>query len=179
MEDPRVSSLDGYDDLARAVDARIGLLPATRAPGRMYAVLDDNDDADGFRLQLVDIGDPREIVAHPHIPLLACALAHSALGWSAPMPEPGEVFIRPSEHPQRRRAHTTTLVAGVGEVWSVVRIGDDAPQTWPDGVGLIPDGLRVAWVRHCVRLVHPSFAGRDPLSSPRRRARRATPRRAP
>ncbi len=180
MEPPCVSSLGRYDELAQAVDARIGLLPATRSPGRLFVLLGDDSDPDGFALQLLDIGDPREIVEHPHVPLRAVGLAHSAVGWSAPMSEPGDPFVRPSEHPQRRRAHTTTLVAGAGEVWSVVRIGDDAPHVWPDGVGLIPDGLRVAWARHCVRLTHPSFGDADPLrvSAPPRRTRRAAPRRA-
>jgi hypothetical protein len=95
MEPPRVSSLDRYDELARGVDARIGLLPATRAPGRLFALHADLEDDDGFALRLIDIGDPKLIIERPVVPLLATALAHSALGWSAPMPEPGAVFVRP------------------------------------------------------------------------------------
>jgi hypothetical protein len=36
-------------------------------------------------------------------------------------------------------------------VWSVVRIGDDEPQVWPDGVGIVPERLQTAWVRALTR----------------------------
>lgn len=140
------------DDLARIIDARLRMAPSMRAPGRLFAVhadpdgLDDPDDLDGVRLRLLDVGDPREIVRRPRVPADAIALAHSALGWSAPLPDAGTPAMRPSLHPERRRAHTTTVVGGTGTVWSVVRIGDDAPQVWPDGVGTIPERLQRAWV---------------------------------
>lgn len=142
------------DDLARLIDARLRMVPSMRAPGRLFAVLDDPEAPDGVRLRLVDVGDPREIVRRPHVPVDAIALVHSALGWSAPLPEPGTPAIRPSLHPQRRRAHTTTVVGGDDAiVWSVVRIGDDEPQVWPDGVGTIPERLQDAWRRAQTRPV--------------------------
>jgi hypothetical protein len=169
VERRRVISLDRHDELALVVDARVGLLPATRAPGRLFAVFAEPGDPDGFALESIAIGDPRLIVEHPTVPPCVAALAHSAVGWSAPLPDDGVPFVRPSLHPLRRRAHTTTLVAGRGEVWSVVRIGDDPPQVWPDGVGLIPDALRAAWVRHRAIEAHPSSRRVSAAPTPTRR----------
>jgi len=155
-----------FDHLAQVIDARLGMLPAMRAPGRLFAVVADPCASDGFQLIILATGDPREIVddcSGWQAPFNTIALAHSALGWSAPLPDAGEEMLRPSLHPQRRRAHTLTLVAGADELWSVVRIGDDEPHVWPDGVGLIPDGLRAAWAAH---RRHPSLSAPPPPTRP-------------
>ncbi len=150
MDAARLDDLDHFcrfDLLAEAVDLRLCVLPAMRTPGRLFAVHASATDVDGFTLTLIATGDPRDIVRRPDVPRDALALAHSALGWSAPLPDDGPLAVRPSRHPQRRRAHSLSLVGGAGELWSVVRIGDDERHLWPDGEGVIPDRLRAAWRR--------------------------------
>jgi hypothetical protein len=149
MDAARLDDLDNFrlDRLADAVDHRLSVLPAMREPGRLFAVRAAPGADGGFALVLLATGDPRDIVRRPTVPRDILALAHSALGWSAPMPEDGTLMLRPSRHPMRRRAHSLTLIGGASELWAVVRIGDDERHIWPDGEGLIPDRLRAAWRR--------------------------------
>lgn len=63
----------------------------------------------------------------------------------------GTVRTRPSEHPQRRRVHTTVLVGGEdGEEVSVVRFADDEPLILRGGVGVVHERLLRCWARRQV-----------------------------
>jgi hypothetical protein len=80
------------------------------------------------------------------------AIALSATAWAAPMDDDdlpaGWTRTRPSQHPQRRRAHTTVLVAGdPGEDVSVLRYAGGEPQVLRGGVGLVHERLLDCWAR--------------------------------
>jgi hypothetical protein len=60
----------------------------------------------------------------------------------------GWARIRPSRHPQRRRAHATVLVGGEdGEDVSVLRYAGGEPQVLRGGVGVVTERLLGCWAR--------------------------------
>ena len=77
------------------------------------------------------------------------AIAIESGGWAAPMD--GTVangtLIRPSQHPEAERMHSTALVYGRGVDVTVLRVGDEPPRVMRGGVGVVPDLLRACWAR--------------------------------
>jgi hypothetical protein len=147
---------DDFDALARAVDERLLALPPGLDPARMFGL---RCRPDGFVLVPFWSGVAREIPARLVPPDGCDALALETTGWAAPLE--GEVddrgyvgagYVRPSQHPQRRRVHHTLLVYGAaGTDVSILRYGDDEPQVLRGGVGAVLDSVRECWARGRVR----------------------------
>jgi hypothetical protein len=135
-----------YDDievLARLVDERIGALPEGLDPARLFGVrLRD----EGFVLVPFWSGVAREIPYALRPPDGCVAIALDTGGWSAPLDDCD--IMRPSEHPSRRRIHTTTLIHGDGEDVTVLTYdGDSNLQVMRGGVGVVPERMRAVWSR--------------------------------
>lgn len=145
-----------FEALALAVDALVRLPAAERAAARLYGVrVDDGEGADvRVRLEVLAEGEARQLPLRVRPPAGLFAIALAATAWAAPMDEDlpvGWARIRPSQHPQRRRAHTTVLVGGEdGEEVSVLRYADGEPQVLRDGVGVVHERLRHCWARRRV-----------------------------
>jgi hypothetical protein len=138
--------------LALAVDELVRLPAADRATARLYGVrVDDGDGPDvEVRLEELAQGDARQLPLRVRPPAGLFAIALAATAWAAPMDDDvpvGWTRIRPSRHPQRRRAHTTVLVGGDGEEVSVLRYADGEPQVLRGGVGLVHERLINCWAR--------------------------------
>jgi hypothetical protein len=141
--------------LALAVDELVRLPAADRATARLYGVRLDDGDSDGpdvqVRLEELAQGDARQLPLRVRPPAGLFAIALAATAWAAPMDDGvpvGWTRIRPSRHPQRRRAHTTVLVGGEDcEEVSVLRYADGEPQVLRGGVGLVHERLIDCWSR--------------------------------
>jgi hypothetical protein len=135
------------DALARAVDKRVLELPEGCDPARLFGVrLRPND---GFVLVPFWSGVAREVPYGLAPPDGCDAIAIESGGWAAPMD--GTVangtWIRPSQHPEAQRMHSTALVYGSGVDVTVLRVGDEPPRVMRGGVGVVPDLLRACWAR--------------------------------
>jgi hypothetical protein len=165
--------------LALAVDERIRVPAAERRDGRLYAVRSgpavapdpdcagrdggsrDDDDDDGgddgtggagaaVVLELLAEGEARTIPQKIRPPAGVQAIALASGVWAAPM-EPEGPSLRPSQHPERRRAHLTVVVGREadhdGVDVSVLRYGDGSPTVMRGGVGLIHQRMLRCWSR--------------------------------
>ena len=148
--------------LALAVDELVRIPAAERRSGRLYAVrcnppaagdADDadtpGDDAAGVVLELLAEGEARTLPQWVRPPAGVRAIALASGVWAAPL-EDGPNFP-PSQHPDRRRAHLTVVVAPEGasdavEI-SVLRYGDGTPTVLRGGVGLIHQRMLRCWSR--------------------------------
>ena len=149
--------------LALAVDELVRVPAARRGSGRLYAVRcgadtaggdgeagDGSDGAAGVVLELLAEGEARTLPQKVHPPAGVRAIALASGVWAAPMDD--DLLHRsPSQHPQRRRAHVTVVVAAEGDRdavdVSVLRYGDGAPTVIRGGVGLIHQRLVRCWSR--------------------------------
>ena len=149
--------------LAMSVDELVRAPAAERGSGRLYAVrctpdaAGDNDppegagsDAAGVVLELLAEGEARTLPQKVRPPAGVRAIALASGVWAAPMDD-DLVHRPPSEHPQRRRAHLTVVVATEGDHdavdVSVLRYGDDSPTVLRGGVGLIHQRMVRCWSR--------------------------------
>jgi len=129
--------------LARAVDLRVLELPEGCDPARMFGVRKRGSD---FVLVPFWSGVGREMPIGITPPDGCCAIAFESGGWAAPLDDDVGVTIRPSQHPARRRMHSTTVMYGEGGAdITIVRCADEPPQVMRDGVGVIPELMRACW----------------------------------
>jgi hypothetical protein len=139
--------------LALAVDELVRLPAADRTTARLYGVRVDDGDGPDVQVRLEELaqGDARQLPLRVRPPAGLFAIALAATAWAAPMDDDvpvGWTRIRPSRHPQRRRAHTTVLVGGEdAEEVSVLRYADGEPQVLRGGVGLVHERLLHCWAR--------------------------------
>jgi hypothetical protein len=137
--------------LALVVDAEIYRPPADRGvAARLYGVV--TDVATGApRIRLLEIGDGKQILRRIRLPRGLDAIALGVAGWRAPLEDDGSITARPSDHPLRQRIHSTSLVAGDGDLVTVLRTASDEPEghveVMEGGVGIVPDLLRACWRR--------------------------------
>jgi hypothetical protein len=137
------------DALARAVDERVLAIPEGCDPARLFGVRLRQQHADGFVLVPFWSGVAREVPAWLVPPDGCDAIAIESGGWAAPMDDmvgDGTV-MRPSQHPEAQRMHSTALVYGRGVDVTVLRVGDEPPRVMRGGVGVVPDLLRACWAR--------------------------------
>jgi hypothetical protein len=137
--------------LALSVDALVGLPAAERSAARLYGVRLDRGDGPDVEVSLEVLGDgeARQLPLRVRPPAGLFAIALAATAWAAPMDDdlpPGWARIRPSRHPQRRRAHTTLLVGGEDdEEVSVLRYADGEPHVLRGGIGVVHERLMCCW----------------------------------
>ncbi|MCA1846033.1 MAG: hypothetical protein LC792_23145 [Actinobacteria bacterium] len=148
--------------LALAVDEIVRLPAAERRTGRLYAVHctgtaagDDDDDTDpgdgaaGVVLELLAEGEARTLPQRVRPPAGVRAIALASGAWAAPLEDGPN--LPPSQHPERRRAHLTVIVAPEGErdgvEVSVLRYGEGTPTVLRGGVGLIHQRMLRCWSR--------------------------------
>jgi hypothetical protein len=137
--------------IALAVDARVFRPPSERdVAARLYGVrLDPGTNVLGEHL--LEKGDAKRILRRTRAPGDLLALALAVAGWRAPMEADGTISVRPSQHPERQRIHSTSLVAGAGELLTVLRTAGEDPsgrvELLPGGEGVVPDLLRACWLR--------------------------------
>ena len=149
--------------LAMTVDELVQVPAAERGSGRLYAVrytpdtVGDSDppegagnDAAGVVLELLAEGEARTLPQKVRPPAGVRAIALASGVWAAPMDD--DLLHRsPSQHPQRRRAHLTVLVAAEDDHdavdVSVLRYGDGSPTVMRGGVGLIHQRMVRCWSR--------------------------------
>lgn len=141
------------ETLALAVDELVRVPGADRAEARLFGVrLDGGEGPDRtVHVEVLARGEARRIPEKVSPPAGLFAIALAATAWAAPM-EPmegdGTVRTRPSEHPHRRRVHTTVLVGGAdGEEVSVLRFADDEPLILRGGMGVVHERLLRCWTR--------------------------------
>ncbi|MEW6474671.1 MAG: hypothetical protein AB1679_20655 [Actinomycetota bacterium] len=150
------------ETLALAVDELVRLPAAERRSGRLFAVRCTPDAAGGDNadvhpgesagavvLELLAEGEARTLPHNVQVPAGVQAIALASGVWAAPLDDrPG---VPPSQHPDRRRAHLTVLVAPEGDRdavdVSVLRYGDGAPAVLRGGAGLIHQRLVRCWSR--------------------------------
>ncbi len=137
--------------LALAVDDLVWRPPSEREEGaRLYGVV-VRDGVEALTVRLVEHGEPRRVLRRTRLPGGLTAAALAVTGWRAPLADPGDVPIRPSEHPLRQRVHSTCVVYGGGDLVSVLRTAGTDPrgavEVLPGGVGVVPDLLRHCWWR--------------------------------
>ena len=148
--------------LALAVDELVRSPAAQRRPGRLYAVRcatdaagDDpasnhpGEGAGAVVLELLAEGEARTLPQKVRPPAGVLAIALASGVWAAPLDDrPG---LPPSQHPQRRRAHITNVIACEGDRdavdVSVLRYGDGAPMVVRGGMGLVHDRMVRCWLR--------------------------------
>jgi hypothetical protein len=138
--------------LALAVDALVHVPAADRCAACLYGVRIEGEGADvKVTLEELAYGEARQIPLRVRPPAGLFAIALAATAWAAPMEDdlpPGWASIRPSQHPQRRRAHTTVLIGGEdGEEVSVLRYAGGEPKVLRGGVGLVHERLIGCWNR--------------------------------
>jgi hypothetical protein len=147
--------------LALAVDELVRSPAAQRRPGRLYAVRCATDAAGGepasnhpgegagaVVLELLAEGEARTLPQKVRPPAGVQAIALASGVWVAPLDDhPG---LPPSQHPNRRRAHVTNLVASEGDRdavdVSVLRYGDGEPMVMRGGMGLVHDRMIRCWL---------------------------------
>ena len=148
--------------LALAVDELVRVPAAERRSGRLFAVrctpgTAGDGDAENLSgecagavvLELLAEGEARTLPQKLRPPAGVQAIALASGVWAAPLDDrPG---LPPSQHPHRRRAHVTVLVAPEGDRdavdVAVLRYGDGAPTVMRGGVGLIHQRLVRCWSR--------------------------------
>jgi hypothetical protein len=131
-----------FEDLARAVDAKIQMCSRTPHPARLFAVWGDHDP-DAITLTSMWAGAPRELPRRVAPPSRAIAIALEVGGWASPLGEG-----RPSIHPLRRRVHQTVLIYGDGDDISVLRYDDEEePHILRGAVGVVHELLVACWLR--------------------------------
>ena len=148
--------------LALAVDELVRSPAAHRRPGRLYAVRcatdaagDDpasnppGEGAGAVVLELLGEGEARTLPQKVRPPAGVQAIALASGVWAAPLDDrPG---LPPSQHPHRRRAHMTNVIACEGDRdavdVSVLRYGDGEPMVMRDGMGLVHDRMVRCWLR--------------------------------
>ena len=150
--------------LALAVDELVRVPAAERRLGRLYAVrctadavraADDGGDGDGSGagvvLEVLAEGEARTLPHKVRLPAGVRAIALASGVWVAPMEDDGTFRRRPSEHPERRRAHVTVVVAPEGDRDAVdvtiLRYGDGAPTVLRGGLGVLHQRLIRCWSR--------------------------------
>jgi hypothetical protein len=149
--------------LAMSVDQLVRAPAAQRGSGRLYAVRCTPDAAgDGnppegggagagaVVLELLAEGEARTLPQQVRPPAGVRAIALASGVWAAPMDD--DLLHRsPSQHPQRRRAHLTVVVATEGDHdavdVSVLRYGDGSPTVLRGGIGLIHQRMVRCWSR--------------------------------
>jgi hypothetical protein len=148
--------------LALAVDELVRVPAAERRSGRLFAVrctedaagdgAAENHPGDGAGavvLELLAEGEARTLPQKVRPPAGVQAIALASGVWVAPLDD--RVGLPPSQHPNRRRAHVTNLVACEGDRdavdVSVLRYGDGAPMVMRGGVGLIHERMVRCWSR--------------------------------
>jgi hypothetical protein len=149
--------------LALAVDDLVRLPAAERRSGRLYAVrctpdaAGDSSPEEGGGSESADVvlellaeGEARTLPQKVRPPAGVRAIALASGVWAAPMDD--DLLDRsPSQHPQRRRAHLTVVVATEGDHdavdVSVLRYGDGSPTVLRGGVGLIHQRMVRCWSR--------------------------------
>ena len=136
------------DALALAVDARVLELPEGCDPARLFGVRiranrDVTSRLGGFVLVPFWSGVAREVPAWLVPPDACDAIAIESGGWAAPMDGMGAdgPWLRPSQHPEAQRMHSTALVYGSGVDVTVLRVGDEPPRVIRGAVGVVPDLL--------------------------------------
>jgi hypothetical protein len=136
-------NIEEANALAREVDDRILALPEGLDPARLFGVRRRER-----RVVLVPFwsGVARELPPETRPPDECCAIAMESGGWSAPMDDDFP-SLRPSQHPARRRMHSTVLVYGNGVDVTVLRCDDAEPQLLRGGVGLVLDLMLSCWAR--------------------------------
>jgi len=137
--------------IALAVDARVFRPPTERAvDARLYGITLDPDTGAPVE-RLLEKGDARRILRRTRAPARLDALALAVNGWRAPMEEDGTITHRPSQHPERRRMHSTVVVTGDGELMTVLRTAgadsDDTLELLAGGEGVCNELLRACWLR--------------------------------
>jgi hypothetical protein len=134
-------NIEEANALAREVDERILQLPEGLDPARLFGVR----RRDG-RVVLVPFwsGVARELPPETRPPDDCCAIAMESGGWSAPM---DDIALRPSQHPARRRMHSTVLVYGGGIDVTVLRCDGGEPQVLRGGMGLVLERMQLCWAR--------------------------------
>ena len=148
--------------LALAVDELVRVPASERRSGRLFAVRctadtagDDNTEkhsggsAGAVVLELLAEGEARTLPHKVQVPAGVQAIALASGVWVAPLDDrPG---LRPSQHPDRRRAHATVLVGVEGDRdavdVSVLRFGDGKPTVMRGGLGLVHQRLVRCWSR--------------------------------
>lgn len=148
--------------LAVTVDQLVHSPAAERGSGRLYAVrctpdaAGDSDSQEGAGSDPVDVvlellaeGEARTLPQKVRPPAGVQAIALACGVWAAPLDDrPG---LPPSQHPQRRRAHVTNVVACEGDRdavdVSVLRYGDGPPTVMRGGMGLVHDRMIRCWLR--------------------------------
>ena len=138
--------------LAMAVDEQVYRPPSDRdVMARMYGVVVADGDVCAPIVRLLEKGEGQRLLRKARLPAGLTAMAMSMGGWRAPMEDDGSMTARPSEHSQRRRIHSTALVAGDGELVTVVRTACSDPNgdvmVLPGGAGRVPDAMRTCWLR--------------------------------
>ena len=161
------------DALALVVDDRLHSPAAERGLGRLYAVrcnlgvpsgavaatsgdrcLSVSNGritvlADGTILELLAEGEARSLPQKVRPPAGLDAIALTSGVWVAPLDDCAT--LRPSQHPDRRRAHVTTLIACEGDCdavdVSVLRYGDGAPTVMRGGMGIVHQLVLRCWGR--------------------------------
>ena len=154
---------DGSRSLGAGRRRLVRVPAAERRVGRLYAVRcapdaagdnapreGDGNDAAGVVLELLAGGEARTLPQKVRPPAGVRAIALATGVWAAPMDD--DVHARrPSQHPERRRAHLTVVVGVEGESdgvdVSVLRYGDGSPTVLRGGVGLIHQRMLRCWSR--------------------------------
>lgn len=138
--------------LAIAVDEQVCRPPSDRdVCARMYGVVVADGDVTAAVVRLLEKGEGQRLLRKTRLPAGLSAMVMTMGGWRAPMADDGSMLRSPSAHPQRQRIHTTALVAGDGELVTVIRTASTDPNgevmVLPGGAGRVPDALRTCWLR--------------------------------
>ena len=138
--------------LAMAVDEQVFRPPSDRdVYARMYGVVVANADVAEPLVRLLEQGEGQRLLRKTRLPSGLTAMVMTMGGWRAPIEDDGSMTARPSQHPHRQRIHTTALIAGDGELVTVVRTACADPNgevmVLPGGAGRIPDAMRTCWLR--------------------------------
>ena len=123
--------------------------PADRGADAVLAALVTHPDGDRS-VHLLGTGVGHELLAAAQPPAGAVALALGIGGWQAPLDGSCPSPVRPSQHPLRRRAWSTTVIGGPdATLVTVLRIAgdDDATLITEPGLGAVPAALRHCWAR--------------------------------
>lgn len=138
--------------LALAVDELVRSPAAQRGTGRLYAVRCAGNDGE-VALEILAEGEARTLPQQVRPPAGVHAIALASGVWVAPMDD--RPHLRPSQHPQRRRAHVTNVIASEGDRdavdVSVLRYGDGAPTVMRGGMGLVHDRMVRCWRSRMIR----------------------------
>jgi hypothetical protein len=141
---------DGLVDLtaiAETFDRAFVDQPADRSDPELFALLGGPADDDATLAHWPEV-DHELLMWHIVPPSDCLALVLVTTGWAAPLDDDGGCSTRPSRHPDRRRSHTVTAMGNDGEIVSVLRVADEAPEVLTgECYGRVPDALRRCWAR--------------------------------